>query len=116
MSTAGTAVVTGAGSGMGRATAQRFLRQGWTVIGLDIAPIDLDSGNGRVLAVTVDVRDRAAVNVALADLVPRAGGAVHAVANVAGIYPPTTLDTYTEELYRRIFDVNVLGILNVVAE
>jgi len=111
-----TVVVTGAGSGMGRVTAQRFLREAWTVIGLDIVPIDLDSDNGRVLAATADVRDRAAVNRALAELLPRAGGAVHAVANVAGIYPPTTLETYTEETYRQIFDVNVLGILNVTAE
>src|SRR5262249_54449217 len=95
-----TAIVTGAGSGMGRATAQRFLREGWTVIGLDITPTDLDGG----LSAVVDVRDRAAVNAALAELVPGAGGSVHAVANVAGIYQPTTLSTYTEELYRRVFD------------
>ena len=111
-----TVVVTGAGSGMGRVTAQRFLREAWTVIGLDIVPIDLDGDNGQVLTATADVRDRAAVNRALAELLPRAGGAVHAVANVAGIYPPTTLETYTEETYRRIFDINVLGILNVTAE
>jgi 3-oxoacyl-[acyl-carrier protein] reductase len=119
-----TAIVTGAGSGMGRATAQRFLREGWTVIGLDLAPTDLgtdtdtdsDSDSGRGLTAIVDVRDRTAVGAALAELVPRAGGAVHAVANVAGIYPPTTLSTYTEELYRRVFDVNVLGTLNVTAE
>jgi 3-oxoacyl-[acyl-carrier protein] reductase len=114
MSSAGTAVVTGAGSGMGYATAQRFLREGWTVIGLDVAPADL--GNGRALTATTDVRDRTAVHAALADLVPRAGGAIHAVANVAGVYPPTTLETYTEQLYRQVFDVNVLGILNVTAE
>jgi 3-oxoacyl-[acyl-carrier protein] reductase len=104
-----TVVVTGAGSGMGRATAERFLREGWTVIGLDLAPIG-------GLSAVVDVRDRAAVKAALAELVPRAGGAVHAVANVAGVYPPTTLDTYTEELYRQVFDINVLGVLNVTAE
>ncbi len=38
-----TAVVTGAGSGMGRATAARFLEAGWSVVGLDVAaaPADL---------------------------------------------------------------------------
>lgn len=116
MSATGTAVITGAGSGMGRATALRFLDEGWTVIGLDIAPIDLNAGSGRALTAIVDVRDRSAVNTALAELVPQAGGCIHAVANVAGVYPPTTLDTYTEELYRKVFDINVLGILNVTAE
>jgi hypothetical protein len=38
------------------------------------------------------------------------------VANIAGVYPPSTLDDFTEELYRKIFDVNVLGVLNVTAE
>jgi len=61
----------------------------------------------------VDVRDRAAVEAAIDTAA--SGRAIDAVANVAGVYPPTTLETYTDELYRRIFDVNVLGILNVTA-
>jgi 3-oxoacyl-[acyl-carrier protein] reductase len=69
-----------------------------------------------VLSAVVDVRDRKAVADALAELVPQAGGTVEALANVAGIYPPTTLETYTDELYRRVFDINVLGVLNVTAE
>lgn len=109
------AIVTGAGSGMGLCTARRFLTDGWTVIGLDIAPIDIPAEKGTVLSAVVDVRDRDAIEAALADLVPQAAGSVHAVANVAGIYPPTTLETYTTELYRRVFDINVLGVLNVTA-
>ena len=35
--------------------------------------------------------------------------------NAAGIYPPTTLADFTEAAYRRTFDVNVLGTLNVCA-
>ncbi len=42
-------------------------------------------------------------------------GGVAAVVNAAGIYPTTTLDDYTEQAYRRIFDVNVLGTLNLTA-
>jgi 3-oxoacyl-[acyl-carrier protein] reductase len=38
------------------------------------------------------------------------------VANVAGIYPPSTLADFTPSLYRRVFDVNVLGVLNLIAE
>ena len=40
-------------------------------------------------------------------------GAPSALVNAAGIYPPTTLETATVELYRRTFDVNVLGTILV---
>ncbi len=56
------------------------------------------------------MRDRAAVERAVAE-----AGPIDAVANVAGVYPPTTLETYTEDLYRTIFDINVLGVVNVTA-
>ena len=61
----------------------------------------------------VDVTDRAALEAAL-DRVPD-DLPLRAVVNAAGIYPPTTLADFTEAAYRRIFDVNVLGTLNVCA-
>ena len=61
----------------------------------------------------VDVTDRAALETAL-DRIP-ADRPLRAVVNVAGIYPPTTLADFTEAAYRRTFDVNVLGTLNVCA-
>ena len=112
------AVVTGAASGMGLATARHFLAEGWTVVAVDRAESALDAAaddlaSDRLLTVAVDVTDRAALETAL-DRVgddPR----LRAVVNVAGIYPPTTLADFTEAAYRRIFDVNVLGTLNVCA-
>ena len=107
----GTAVVTGAASGMGHATVEAFLAHGWRVLGIDVTePMGHDHPDFH--PVVADVRDREALDRALASLV---GEGIDAVANVAGIYPPTTLATYTDEIYRRIFDVNVLGILNVCA-
>jgi 3-oxoacyl-[acyl-carrier protein] reductase len=104
-----TVVVTGAGSGMGQATATRFLEAGWTVIAIDVssAPVDRPAD---LRWHQVDVRDRAAVEGALVD-----AGTIDAVANVAGVYPPTTLETYTDASFRSIFDINVLGLLNVTA-
>ena len=61
----------------------------------------------------VDVTDRTALETAL-DRIPD-DRPLRAVVNVAGIYPPTTLADFTEAAYRRIFDVNVLGTLNVCA-
>jgi 3-oxoacyl-[acyl-carrier protein] reductase len=109
------AVVTGAGRGMGRSTAEVFLDRGWTVLALDLAPVAIDGAGGRIIPLVVDVRDREAVEAALAEHVPSVGGSIHAVVNVAGIYPPSTLDTVTTELFHHVFDVNVLGVINVMA-
>lgn len=97
---------------MGHATARCYLAHGWSVIGIDVSP-DMQHDHADFTAVVVDVRDRAAVEAALADAL--GDRSIDALANVAGVYPPTTLETYTDELYRRIFDINVLGILNVTA-
>jgi NAD(P)-dependent dehydrogenase (short-subunit alcohol dehydrogenase family) len=104
------ALVTGAASGMGRATAEMYLERGWSVLALDIEP-DVSIDHPRAIALTVDIRDGEAVAAGITALVPAEG--IDAVANIAGVYPPTTIETYTDDLYRRIFDVNVLGLLNV---
>ena len=115
MTNARVALVTGAGSGMGRSTAECFLDRGWTVLALDLASVEIDGADRRLVPIAVDVRDRDAVESALAAHLPDAGGSIHAVANVAGIYPPSTLETVTAELFHRVFDVNVLGVINVMA-
>jgi len=92
---------------MGQATATMFLERGWRVLGVDLAA-DLGIDHPDLTALQVDIRDADAVAAALAD-----HGEIDAVANIAGVYPPTTIDTYTDELFRTIFDINVLGLLNV---
>lgn len=108
------AVVTGASSGMGRSTGERFLDAGWSVLALDVHPGQCETAG--LINCQVDVRDRAALETAIAGhVLENPSLTLRAVANVAGIYPPTTVDTYTEESYRQIFDINVLGTLNVIA-
>lgn len=110
------AVVTGAGSGMGHSAAAVFLREGWTVVALDVIVVDTEvPGPGRVISAVADVRSREAVRDAIAEALPD-GETIDVVANIAGIYPPSTLADFTEDIYRRIFDINVLGVLNVIAE
>jgi NAD(P)-dependent dehydrogenase (short-subunit alcohol dehydrogenase family) len=113
--TKGTVVITGAASGMGLATTQVYLRSGWTVVAVDIveAAVD-DEGEGRLLPAVADVRSRDEIAAAIDRLLPT-GSSIDAVANIAGVYPPTTLDSYDDETYRRIFDINVLGVVNVIA-
>lgn len=100
---------------MGRSTAEFFLAQGWTVLALDVVAPDFEGGSGTMIPLAVDVRDRAGVEAALAAALPALGGALSAVANVAGVYPPSTLETMTEDLFHRVFDINVLGVLNIMA-
>jgi 3-oxoacyl-[acyl-carrier protein] reductase len=109
------ALVTGAGSGMGLATARRYVDDGWTVLALDASAPALEAAAAdlgeRFVPVVADVTDRPA----LTDAVTRAaeGLTLRVVVNAAGIYPPTTLADYTDEVFHRVFDVNVLGLLNV---
>lgn len=106
------AVVTGAASGMGAAAVAQLRTNGWLVLGLDLAPPVSQVAGCRFAQ--VDITQREAVEAALREMLP--GGAdLGLVANIAGIYPPSTLETFTEALYRRVFDVNVLGTLNVIA-
>ena len=105
-----TAVVTGAASGMGHATALMYLDRGWQVLGIDVAT-DLGIDHPALTSLAIDIRDGDSVTAAIASHAP--AGGIDAVANIAGVYPPTTIETYTEDVYRRIFDVNVFGLLNV---
>jgi len=111
------AVVSGAASGMGRAVADRFVAEGWGVLAVDVDAAALatahDELGSRLVPVPADIRDRAALETAL--VAAHDGGPVRAVVNAAGIYPTTTLADFTEATYRRIFDVNVLGTLNLTA-
>jgi 3-oxoacyl-[acyl-carrier protein] reductase len=111
-----TVLVTGAASGMGHATAHLFASRGWRVVGLDIDQDALRRGwpGGKVEQVVADVRDADMLAARLGPVLS-AGPALRVVVNAAGIYPASTLASYTAELYRQIFDVNVLGTVNVIA-
>src|SRR5690606_8589198 len=111
-----TALVTGAASGMGRAVATRFVAEGWTVAGFDIQEPLLkelrDELGERFVPVVADIADAAAEAPAVGggvDRVAEQHGTPTACANVAGIYPTSTVWSGDTALYRRIFDVNVLG-------
>lgn len=109
------AVITGAASGMGLATTELFLSKGWTVIALDLHATSCDPACGTLIPLQTDITDRRAVARGLQDALGDTGP-IQVVANIAGVFPPSTLETFSEELYRTTFDVNVLGTLNVVAE
>jgi len=99
---------------MGRACAEKFAAEGWTVGAIDIQAAPLEDLAKRwpdqVLALKADVSRKDSVASAFAELISSAGPATVCI-NAAGVYPVTTFETADEALYRRIFDVNVLGIV-----
>ena len=110
-----TAIVTGAGSGIGRAAALALLADGWQVVlaGRRAAPLRQvvdDSGAGaRALAVPTDVCDPAEVQ-ALFERALSAFGRVDLLFNNAGIGAPALpLDELTPEQWRGVVDVNLNG-------
>jgi 3-oxoacyl-[acyl-carrier protein] reductase len=115
-SEAKTAVVTGAASGMGRSTMEALVKEGWDVLALDRVATRFEVSGETVSTVAVDVTRRDEVRDALAAHLADTSTSLRLVANIAGVYPPSTLGDFTEDLYRTVFDVNVLGVLNVTAE
>jgi NAD(P)-dependent dehydrogenase (short-subunit alcohol dehydrogenase family) len=110
-----TAIVTGAGSGIGEATAIRLAQEGAKVVGADISAERLEalqSENPDLGFVTVvgDVASQDGVDA----IVAAAGGRVDALANVAGIMdaflPAAEVD---DDTWRRVFGVNVDGVMRL---
>ena len=107
-------VVTGAGSGVGRATALAFLEAGWGVslIGRRAEAlaetVSLATG-GKTLEIPCDVTDPAAVEAAFARTA-ETFGRVDALFNNAGSgSPPQTIDETSLETWQRVVDVNLNG-------
>jgi NAD(P)-dependent dehydrogenase (short-subunit alcohol dehydrogenase family) len=106
-----TIIVTGAGSGIGRATATRIAHEGGRVIATDVVAERLDALRSELegFAVETVVGDVAASGTIDA-LIAAAGDRVDGLANVAGIMdaflPPDEVDDATWE---RVFSVNVTG-------
>jgi NAD(P)-dependent dehydrogenase (short-subunit alcohol dehydrogenase family) len=107
------AVITGAGSGMGRASAEVFVREGAQVLAADISGRQEETSKALGAAVTpfhVDVSDESAVE-AMFTAALEAFGKVDAVLNVAGIGAHSPLADTTLEDFERVMAVNLRGVM-----
>jgi NAD(P)-dependent dehydrogenase (short-subunit alcohol dehydrogenase family) len=115
-----TAVVTGGGSGLGRALALR-----WGALGMNVVVVDIDEARaadvaeelrqdgGEAIAVGCDVADAAAVD-ALAERSFAEFGSVHVLCNNAGVFVKTELPEAALPDWRWMIDVNLYGVVHAL--
>src|SRR5581483_9595974 len=117
------AVVTGASKGIGAAIAERFGSEGARVVvnyardkaGADKVVDKIKQSGGDAVAVQADVSKLKDVQQLFSETA-RSFGTVDVLVNNAGVYEFRPLDAVNEEHFRKIFDLNVLGLLLTTKE
>jgi NAD(P)-dependent dehydrogenase (short-subunit alcohol dehydrogenase family) len=102
-----TAVVTGGGSGIGRAVADRLRADGYHVATIDLNPSDDE------FAQTADVTDRAQVDAALAAIRAQLGP-VTVLVNAAGLDGFNRFTDITFDEWQKVVDVNLNGVFHCI--
>ncbi len=113
--------ITGAGKGIGRALALALAAEGWWVAAsartkpdLDSLADEADGLSGHIHVMPLDVCDEAAMGVAVEGIEQAIGPLDLAVLN-AGTHRPVGLADFSPELFRQLFEVNVMGVVNGLA-
>lgn len=110
-----TVIVTGAGSGIGRATASRILREGGRVVAVELLADRLDTLAESVpgtdlVAVPADITKQEDVE----QIVAAAGPGIDGLANVAGVMDDfAPIHEVSDATWQRVFAVNVDGLVRL---
>jgi 3-oxoacyl-[acyl-carrier protein] reductase len=112
------AIITGAGRGIGYATALKFGREGAIVIACDInadqaqqAARDVAEAGGEAMGFQIDVRDPDSLSRMVGAVVARYGR-IDCLVNNAGIVQDSTLKNMTEEQFDSVIEINLKGVYN----
>lgn len=111
------AIITGAGSGMGEATALTFAREGAKVVATDIneeavqaVVAAIKDAGGEAIAIKHNVAARVDWENVYAQTI-EAYGAVHILVNNAGISLPTPFEEQTEAMWDKVYNINVDSVM-----
>jgi len=110
-----TVLITGASSGIGKATAQYFSAKGWNVAATMRKPeneTELDKLQN-VKLYQLDVTDENSIEVALQNSIDDFGQ-IDVIVNNAGYGTVGVFEAATQEQIKRQFDTNVFGVMNVI--
>ena len=107
-----TVLITGASSGIGRATASTFAQRGWNVAATMRRPQDAGSIGEGVACMALDVTDPVSIERAIEATLARFGR-IDVLVNNAGFAVVGPFEAATPEQIQREFDTNVLGLMRV---
>ena len=109
-----TALITGAGGGLGRALVERLVASGWKVFAADISEEVLRSSmhDPDVVPVVMDVTSQGSIQSAY-DAVAGQTARLDGIVNFAGVMGVGSLTDIPEERLARILDINVMGTYRV---
>jgi NAD(P)-dependent dehydrogenase (short-subunit alcohol dehydrogenase family) len=106
---ASTAIVTGGASGIGLAIATRLASDGARVACLDLTPENLPGG---LIGIRADIASQSEVIAAVAEAESRLGG-IDILVNNAGIGAQGGIEANDDDEWRRVLDVNVIGLVRM---
>jgi len=110
-----TILITGTSSGIGRAAAVKFQREGWNVIATMRTPGKETELNGlnNVLVTALDVQDADSITNAIQQGIQRFGS-IDAVVNNAGFSVFGAFEMTSDDQLQKIFDINLFGPMRIV--
>jgi NAD(P)-dependent dehydrogenase (short-subunit alcohol dehydrogenase family) len=112
-----TVAITGAGGGLGRATALAFAVNGYRVFGTARKPEEIadlkEASGGTVSLTTCDITDEAAVAAWAREVAAQTNGRLDLLIQNAGTLTPGPLEALKLDAIKHEFDVNVFGALSV---
>jgi len=111
-------IITGAGSGIGQATAEKFAREGARVAVCDVnesaahrVAKQINDSGGEAIHFHVDVTDKDSI-ARMVEAVMARWGRIDTLVNNAGIVQDAQLKKMTEDQFDRVIDVNLKGVYN----